>query len=74
VREPQSAYLVVTLLHRRARERAAFAGNAQRLPAELATIRCCRLARFSHQPFLTSSKSEKAKVWRNCPEFEKRKK
>jgi hypothetical protein len=33
-----------------------------------------QLARFSHQPFLTSSKSEKAKVWRNCPEFEKRKK
>ena len=33
-----------------------------------------RLARFSHQPFLTSSKSEKAKVWRNCREFEKRKK
>jgi hypothetical protein len=33
-----------------------------------------KLARFSHQPFLTSSKSEKAKVWRNCPEFEKRKK
>ena len=32
------------------------------------------LARFSHQPFLTSSKSEKAKVWRNCREFEKRKK
>jgi hypothetical protein len=32
------------------------------------------LARFSHLPFLTSSKSEKAKVWRNCPEFEKRKK
>lgn len=31
-------------------------------------------ARFSHQPILTSSKSEKAKVWRNCPEFEKRKK
>ena len=33
-----------------------------------------QLARFSHQPFLTSSKSEKAKVWRNCREFEKRKK
>jgi transposase len=37
------AYLLVTLLHRRARQRAAFAGNAQRLLAELATIRCCRL-------------------------------
>jgi hypothetical protein len=29
-------------LHRRARKRAAFAGNAQRLLADLATIRCCR--------------------------------
>lgn len=37
------AYLLVTLLHRRARARVAFAGNAQRLLAELATIRCCRL-------------------------------
>jgi hypothetical protein len=37
------AYLLVTLLHCRARERTAFAGDAQRLPAELATIRCCRL-------------------------------
>ncbi len=37
------AYLLVTLSHRRARARVAFAGNAQRMLAELATIRCCRL-------------------------------
>ncbi len=37
------AYLLVTLLHRRARQRAAFAGGAQGLLAELAAIRCCRM-------------------------------
>lgn len=37
------AYLLVTLLHRRARQRAAFDGGAQGLLAELAAIRCCRI-------------------------------
>ena len=37
------AYLLVTLLHRRARQRAAFAGGAQGLLTELAAIRCCRM-------------------------------
>lgn len=37
------AYLLVTLLHRRARQKAAFAGGPQHLLAELGTIRCCRI-------------------------------
>lgn len=37
------AYLLVTLLHRRAVQRAAFVGSAQRLLAELGAIRCCRI-------------------------------
>ena len=37
------AYLLVTLLHRRAKQRAAFVGGAQGLLTELAAIRCCRM-------------------------------
>ena len=37
------AYLLVTLLHRRARQRTAFDGSPRRLLAELAGVRCCRL-------------------------------
>ena len=37
------AYLLVTLLHRRAQQRAAFVGGAQGLLTELAAIRCCRM-------------------------------
>ena len=37
------AYLLVTLLHRRTVQRAAFVGSAQRLLAELGAIRCCRI-------------------------------
>jgi transposase len=37
------AYLLVMLLHRRARQRAAFVGEAQDLLTELAAIRCCRM-------------------------------
>jgi len=38
-----TAYLLVTLLHRRARRKTAYAGGARRLLAELAEVRCCRL-------------------------------
>jgi len=38
-----TAYLLVTLLHRRARLKAAYAGGSRRLLAELAEVRCCRL-------------------------------
>jgi transposase len=38
-----TAYLLVTLLHRRAQQKAAFRGGPQRLLAELAEVRCCRL-------------------------------
>ena len=38
-----TAYLLVTLLHRRAQQKAAFQGSPQRLLAELAEVRCCRL-------------------------------
>lgn len=37
------AYLLVTMLHRRAVQQAAFDGSARRLLAELAQLRCCRL-------------------------------
>jgi transposase len=37
------AYLLVTLLHRRAQQKAAFDGGPRRLLAELAEVRCCRL-------------------------------
>jgi transposase len=38
-----TAYLLVTLLHRRARLKAAYEGGSRRLLAELAEVRCCRL-------------------------------
>lgn len=37
------AYLLVTLLHRRAKQRTAFQGGPRRLLAELSSVRCCRL-------------------------------
>jgi transposase len=36
------AYMLVTLLHRRAKQKAAFDGSPRRLLAELAEVRCCR--------------------------------
>jgi transposase len=36
------AYLLITLLHRRAKQKAAFDGSPRRLLAELAGLRCCR--------------------------------
>ena len=38
-----TAYLLVTLLHRRAAQKAAFEGSSRRLLEELARVRCCRL-------------------------------
>jgi hypothetical protein len=38
-----TAYLLATLLHRRARRKAAYEGGSYRLLAELAGVRCCRL-------------------------------
>lgn len=38
-----TAYLLVTLLHRRAARLAGYQGSSRRLLAELAEIRCCRL-------------------------------
>jgi transposase len=38
-----TAYLLVTLLHRRAARLAGYQGSSRRLLAELAAIRCCRL-------------------------------
>ena len=38
-----TAYLLVTLLHRRARQNAAYVGGSRSLMAELGEIRCCRL-------------------------------
>lgn len=38
-----TAYLLVTLLHRRAVQKAAFEGSSRSLLAELAEVRCCRL-------------------------------
>ena len=37
------AYLLITLLHRRAKQKATFDGSPRRLLAELAEVRCCRL-------------------------------
>ena len=37
------AYLLITLLHRRAQQKAAFDGSPRRLLSELAEVRCCRL-------------------------------
>jgi transposase len=37
------AYLLITLLHRRAKQKANFDGGPRRLLAELAEVRCCRL-------------------------------
>ena len=36
------AYLLITLLHRRAKQNVAFDGSPRRLLAELAEVRCCR--------------------------------
>jgi hypothetical protein len=44
-----TAYLLVTLLHLRAKQKAAFDGGPHRLLAELAEIRCCRLADITGQ-------------------------
>jgi transposase len=38
-----TAYLLVTLLHLRAKQKAAFDGGPRRLLTELAEVRCCRL-------------------------------
>jgi transposase len=38
-----TAYLLVTLLHRRATQKAAFEGSSRRLLEELSAVRCCRL-------------------------------
>lgn len=38
-----TAYLLVTLLHRRARLKAAYEGGSRRLLAELGEVRCCQL-------------------------------
>jgi hypothetical protein len=38
-----TAYLLVTLLHRRAHQKTAYDGGSRRLLAELAEVRCCRL-------------------------------
>jgi transposase len=37
------AYLLITLLHRRARQRTTFDASPRRLLADLATVRCCRM-------------------------------
>ena len=44
-----TAYLLVTLLHLRARQKAVFDGGPRRLLAELAGIRCCRLIEITGQ-------------------------
>src|SRR5665213_2841381 len=38
-----TAYLLITLLHRRAKQKADFDGSPRRLLAELAEVRCCRI-------------------------------
>jgi len=38
-----TAYLLVTLLHRRATQKTAYQGSSRRLLAELGEVRCCRL-------------------------------
>jgi transposase len=44
-----TAYLLVTLLHLRAKQKAAFDGGPRRLLAELAEVRCCRLIEITGQ-------------------------
>src|SRR5205807_7517414 len=44
-----TAYLLVTLLHLRARQKTAFDGGPRRLLAELAEVRCCRLIDMTGQ-------------------------
>jgi transposase len=44
-----TAYLLVTLLHLRAKQKTAFAGGPRRLLAELAEVRCCRLIDMTGQ-------------------------
>jgi transposase len=44
-----TAYLLVTLLHLRAKQKAVFDGGARRLLAELAEVRCCRLIDITSQ-------------------------
>jgi len=44
-----TAYLLVTLLHLRAKQKAAFEGGPRRLLAELAEVRCCRLIDITGQ-------------------------
>jgi transposase len=44
-----TAYLLVTLLHLRAKQNAAFDGGPRRLLAELAEVRCCRLIEMTGQ-------------------------
>ena len=38
-----TAYLLVTLLHRQATQKAGFEGSSRKLLAELGKVRCCRL-------------------------------
>ena len=42
-----TAYLLVTLLHRQATQKAAFEGSSRRLLEELAQVRCCRIIEMS---------------------------
>src|SRR5580700_6550066 len=44
-----TTYLLVTLLHLRAKQKAAFDGGPRRLLAELAEVRCCRLIETTGQ-------------------------
>jgi transposase len=44
-----TAYLLVTLLHLRAKQKTAFDGGPRRLLAELAEVRCCRLIDMTGQ-------------------------
>jgi transposase len=44
-----TAYLMVTLLHLRAKQKVAFDGGPRRLLAELAEVRCCRLIDITGQ-------------------------
>ena len=44
-----TAYLLVTLLHFRAKQKTAFDGGPRRLLAELAEVRCCRLIDMTGQ-------------------------
>jgi len=44
-----TAYLLITLLHLRAKQKTAFDGGPRRLLAELAEVRCCRLIDMTGQ-------------------------